>query len=610
MTNSRSSQLALGVALAAGCLAFGAKLMLMHAYGSDVPNWDEWNAIGTELLVPHALGQLRVVDFFRPHNEHVLLFTRLINYSLAEANGQWDALLEMTVNAAIHAGICAALILFARRLVRGARFTAVSLVITILFVLAFDRENTLVGFQSQFYLLVWGALGMFLLCVPSEPLSPRWWAGWLVGAASLGTMSSGFMAAATVLLLLAARCAIDRRLPARFAVAAALLAALCVAGVLTISHVAGHDALRAHTPWNWLFGAASALSWPIPGWPVAFVVLQLPVVVLVVKRVRERRIAGDEAILIALAAWTWMNAAAIAYGRAGTEMTVSPRYTDVYAIALIANALALAVLSCRDFRARVWAPLAALWIALFSLGLWEQNHLAYANVLNDLPRVKAQERLHIRAFLATGDPGALLSAPPNEVPYPRADLLANMLATPAIRDMLPLGIRPAVALSPEPGSNGFEAASPTELPLESGERVWIARKGPARFVSQLIEGDLLPFMHVAVCGSPDLNASELHIESASDIEPDGSFQLQGDRWHVSDVPVPPDSSVRVVVDIPAGDHWFAFAEPVELGRGSWANRWLLRRSGTVAAASGILFGAALAALLALDIYRRESLPDP
>jgi hypothetical protein len=69
--------------------------------------------------------------------------------------------------------------------------------------------------------------------------------------------------------------------------------------------------------------------------------------------------------------------------------------------------------------------------------------------------------------------------------------------------------------------------------------------------------------------------------------------------------VPQDSAVRVVVDIPPGDHWFAFAEPVELGRGSRMDHWLLRRAGAVAAASGALFGAALAALLAMDLRRRE-----
>lgn len=606
MPKSRTRLLVVGFALAAGFFAFSMKLALVHAYGSDVPYWDEWDAIGAELLVPRELGQLHASAFLRPHNEHVLLFTRLISYSLAVFNGQWDAQLEMTVNAAIHAGVCSVLLLFARRLVRGVRFAAVAIATVLLFVLAFDRENTLAGFQSQFYLLEWGALGMFLLCVPSEPLGGRWCAGWLLGVASLGTMSSGFMAAAAVLLLLAARCAAERRLPARSAAAAALLAAICVAGIMTIPHVASHEHLRARSPWAWLVGAASALSWPVSGWPVAFVAVQLPVAVLIAKRLRARQFSGDEAVLFALAAWTWMNAAAIAYGRANLGMAESPRYTDVYAVGLVANALALAILAGRGSRRRLLVPLAALWIVLFSLGLWSQNRRAYAQVLDDLPRVKSQERLHLRAFLATGDIEVLLKAPPNELPYPRPDLLGNLLAVPEMRAMLPMSIRPPVELTPEAGSSGFEAQASPDPPLDSGGRVWIARRGPARFVSQPLGPDVLAFLHIAVCGSADLDASALHLESANEIETDDSFALRGDRWRASDLPSLRESSMRVVVDIPPGDHWFAFSEPVELGRGTWADRWLLRRSGGAVLLSGVLVGSLFLALLALDLIRRES----
>jgi hypothetical protein len=606
MPKSRTRLLVVGFARAAGFLAFSMKLALVHAYGSDVPYWDEWDAIGAEMLVPHELGQLHARDFLRPHNEHVLVFTRLISFSLAVFNGQWDAQLEMTVNAAIHAGVCTVLLLFARRFMRGLRFAGVALVTILLFVLAFDRENTLAGFQSQFYLLEWGALGVLLLCLPSAPLSGRWWAGWLVGVASLGTMSSGFMAAAAVLLVMAARGAVERRLSARSAAAAALLAAICIAGLLSIPHVPSHEHLRARSPWVWLVGVASALSWPLSGWPAAFVAVQLPVAVLIARRLRARQFSGDEAVLFALAAWTWMNAAAIAYGRANLGMAESPRYTDVYAVGLVANAIALAILSGRGCRARVLAPLAALWIALISLGLWGQNHRAYTEVLNDLPRVKSQERLHLRAFLSSGDIEGLLSAPPNELPYPRPDLLGNLLTVPQMRAMLPMSIRPPVELAPEPGSSGFEAVTSLNPPLDSGGRIWIARKGPARFVSQPLGPDVLAFLHIAVCGSADLDASALHLESANEIETDESFPLRGDRWRASDLPSLRESSMRVVVDIPPGDHWFAFSEPVELGRGSWADRWLLRRSADLTLLAGILFGAAFLALLALDLIRHES----
>lgn len=605
MTDTRARQLVVGVALAAGCLAFGAKLALVRAYGSDVPYWDEWEAVGNALLIPHALGHLHASSFFAPQNEHRIVLARLLSYGLAAANGQWDPLLEMTAGAVIHSALCAALVLFARRFVSGARFAGVAVAITLLFVLPYAWENTLQGLQSQLYFLEWGAFGMFLLCVPAVPLSGRWWAGFLVGVASLGAMASGFMAAAVVLLLLAVRAAMERRLTARAAAAVALLAALCVAGLLSVNRVPGHESLRVNSLRGWLAGLATALSWPALKWPLAFVVLQLPAAALIVKGVRARRIGGDEAVLVALALWTWADVAALAFGRANFGMLRSSRYMDLYAMGAVANLLALALLWGRGPGARLRQGLAALWIAIFAFGLWDVDRQAHSVYLDRLPGVKAAERRHVRAFLATGDPAALRSAAPGELPHPDADTLGALLSLPGIRAALPLGIRPPDELAPDAGSAGFELATEAELAPESGGRTWIARKGPARFVSQLLEGDLLPFMHVAVCGSPDLDASALHVESASDIEPDGAFALQGRRWHASDIPVPRNSGVRVVVDIPAGDHWFAFAEPVELGRGTWADRWLLRRSGSVALLAGIAFGAALTALLALDIRRRE-----
>jgi hypothetical protein len=53
------------------------------------------------------------------------------------------------------------------------------------------------------------------------------------------------------------------------------------------------------------------------------------------------------------------------------------------------------------------------------------------------------------------------------------------------------------------------------------------------------------------------------------------------------------------VEIPPGNHWFAFTEPEGLGGGSWANRWLLRRSAIVEALSGVVLAGALIAITIL-----------
>jgi hypothetical protein len=245
-------------------------------------------------------------------------------------------------------------------------------------------------------------------------------------------------------------------LDARDGVAALLLLLLCGIGVSTIGHIPGHEVLRAQSAREWIGASATALSWPEFGWPLAFLVMQAPIVVLASKLLRERRLDGDEAVLVALGLWAWIQVALVAYGRGNLGLVTSPRYTDLYAFGgSFVNLLALAVLWRRGPSGRPWGIFALLWIALFSCGLLARNREAYEVFLFDFRRAKPLEREHVRAFLETGDIAALRSIPPSELPYPRPDVLAEWLATPAIRDVLPLDMRSAAAVSPDQ-----EAADP------------------------------------------------------------------------------------------------------------------------------------------------------
>jgi hypothetical protein len=606
MPQRRLHLLAVGVALAAGGVALGLKLTMVHAYGTDVPLMDEWDALGGALFVPRSLGLLRAADFLAAQNEHRIVLSRLIGYCLAVENRQWDPLLEMTVNAAIHAGLCAALLLFARRFVRGVRFAAVALLTTALFAGSYDWENTLQGIQSQFYLLEWSALGMFLLCAPAQPLSRRWLLGLLVGVLSLGTMSTGFFAAAALLLFMALRAGLERRSCGRGAAGALLLALLCALGCAAVVHVPGHEILRARSAAQWIDVAATALSWPQLDWPLAFIILQLPMVALIVRCVRARRFGPDESVLVCLALWTWMQVAAIAYGRANFGIVRSSRYADLFAVGSFANLLALAILSGSGARARGWGALAAAWTALFACGLWARDREAHALYVDGFPRLRELQRNEVRSFLATGDLKRLSSADPGELPYPRSGILGSLLSSPGIRDLLPLGIRPAIPLVPDSGSTGFEVREETALPPGPQGRIWIARGGPAHFVSQPLPYNILPFIHVAVAGSPGLDPSALRIETAdAGGRPFPGVAFRDGSWQAADIEVAEGPAARFVVDLAPGDHWLAFSEPVELGRGSWINNWILRRSGVIAGAALALFSASGALLLALDLRKAK-----
>lgn len=587
------------VALSAGLLALGSKLALISSCGSDLPYMDEWNAVGTELLVPASRHALGAANFLAPQNEHRVALSRLLSYALLRANGQWDGLLEMAVNAVVHAALLTALVAFARRLLTGASFAAAVVLSVLLFALPFDWENTLQGFQSQFYLLEWTALLALLGLAPSRPLSARWWLGWGAALLGLATMSSGFIAPLAAALVLVLRGLLSRGIGGRHLAALLLLGALCALGLAGVARVPGHEVLHAHTAGEWISAAAHGLSWPELSIPLAFLVLQLPLAALVWRRVREGRLEGDEAVLVGLGLWALLQVAALAYGRANQGMMESPRYSDLYAVGCFANLLSLGILVRPGPSRRAWGLLSVLWLCAFLCGLSTAVSHATGDYLPDFGRLKPLERAHVKAFLATGDRAALSAAPPRELRFPRADALADLLSEPAVRSVLPAGVRPALRTEPESDSAGFTV---TADPL-TGERTWSASRGPARFVGPAFPVAVLPYVRIAVSGSPDLDDAAVRLEPADTGGDERPAPLPAQGWRVRELPVPSGGSAHLVVELPPGAHALSFTEPVEVGRLSWLAHWTLRRSGALAATGAILLAVALALLLIGEIRR-------
>ena len=576
--------------LAVAGLAWGAKLMLIRAYGSDVPYMDQWDAQADQIYIPWTEHRLAASAFWAPHNEHRLPLTRLTNFGLTVVNRQWDPLLEMSVNAALHAAFAAALLGLARRQTRGVAFAGVALVVAALFALPFAWENTLAGFQSQFYFLAWTALGFLWLALPAAPLSARWWAGVAVGLVGLGSMSSGFLcavAALGVVVLRAVWC--DRHWTWRDCVAAIIYLAICVVGPLLVTYVPGHAVLKVTSVGQWLHVFCHVLAWPANGWLGAAVVLQLPLVAFLLGRLRARRLDSPDAVLLGLALWSWGQVAAVAYSRGNLGMGNSPRYYDLYAIGIALNAIALAR-GWRSRAAKLWPVVAVVWVAALAYGLREQTAQAYRDYLDSFPSVKATERRRLADFIRTGDLAALRRAP-EELPYISADALAGFLSHP--------GLRPPLAIQAVPvETRGFARTPPYDLPGKPEDATaWHAARGPAKFVSEPLPADCLPVLHLTFAGSPELPPGVLYLESADGHRSSLHVQrLLGNRWQTAHLTLPAGSAVRLVVELPAGDHWLAFADPVEMGRGSWYVYNLLKRAGGIFWGCAGLLALALAAL--------------
>ena len=177
----------------------GAKLGLICKFGQSFPYLDQWPGEAMELFEPYFSGKSVLLSLIKPHNEHFIFFTRVFDLALLLLNGQWDGLLETAFNAVLHCAGIAGFGWALASLLGKKSWPLLWLVLFLDLALPFAWENTLWGFQSQFYfLIIFSWLTLWLLGL-NDAFSARWWLGAFCGLAALFTVASGFLAAAAVM---------------------------------------------------------------------------------------------------------------------------------------------------------------------------------------------------------------------------------------------------------------------------------------------------------------------------------------------------------------------------------------------------------------------------
>lgn len=428
------------------------KFQLIAFYGNATPYWDQWDAEAGLLYRPWLEGDYDWKLLFSPHNEHRILTTRLLALALLELGGQtWNPLLQMKVNAVLHVGAICVLLYFLSKVIRGGYRTALFLFAGALFSIPFGWENTLAGFQSQFYLLLLFSF-VFLWAMSVLPcFSVRWWMGLIAGVLSVFTMASGAltMLAGGLILLIRRYWFGERR-------AVALSAIVLILGVSLLSvHYTptnpGHVALKAESLFAFMKALVRIVAWPASEHGEGVLFIQVPLFLLIVQILWRRTILGPRpaglVFILAMALWLYGQFASIAYGRAIGAL--SSRYLDLFAIGLILNFAALLFLRAsvpRDSRRQRRHANSAilLWLAVVAFGFIKTA----PNLAEDL-RFKAgtgaEQEKNLRAYLCSGDIIHLVKKPLQYIPYPDSNRLKTLLDNPAIRRILPSNINETLA---------------------------------------------------------------------------------------------------------------------------------------------------------------------
>ena len=414
----------------------GLKLAIIAIYGNATPYWDQWDAEADFLYRPWLEGSLQWKDLFAAHNEHRILTTRLLALVLLELNGKvWDPLLQMKVNAAIHVSSLSVLLCYLSKAFSPSNKMALFVFSAVMFSIPFGWENTLAGFQAQFYFLLLFSFIFLWSMSAYKTYSLNWWLGVMVGALCLVTLASGALTvlAGSLILVFRRLIAKDKEGVANSAIF--LLLIIAVVAISFTPSIAGHATLKAQSVPQFLKALVTVLSWPTN--KLGAVIIQVPVLLLVLRIFFKKEYQTPAYFfIIAMTFWLFGQFISIAYGRA--VGVTSSRYLDLFAIGLVLNFTALIILlNDANTKHKLSYGLGiAVWLTSVTFGFCMSLGKLSADLQGRARQGLEQER-NVRAYLCSGDIIHLQNKPFLFVPYPNPERLKSLLDNPAIRSVLP-----------------------------------------------------------------------------------------------------------------------------------------------------------------------------
>jgi hypothetical protein len=565
------------------------RIVYLSLYAGDLPFWDQWDAEADSLLRPWVEGQLHFSALFAPHNEHRIFFSRVLSLALFVLNsGQWDNLVEVYANAILYAAmlsmLCARLCDISQNAWQRAGFLIIVLVTSLQ---PFAWENTLVGFQSQFYFMAAMAISMIGVAACRPISRSAIWILLLLGAASLVTMASGVLACVPVIAVVFMRSWRDRSGLKHVFTTFTIMVFLTVIGLALVPNISGHAAMKAIGVKEHLSATLTALMWPFQSfgehnWPIKnclaiALIMWMPSLVWLNQFVRLRKASNAELFAAGIAFWVILQALAIAHSRGHGMNALASRYMDISAIGLLVNTwFALRMLPLppvASFASVRFYTAAFVFFLMASYGLAIRFRVDWSGMVNRHQLVVIQTT-NVREYVRTQDSESL-DQPLLHIPYPNPAQLRVFLDNPTIHSMLPISIRSPLALNFDMRQGGFHTGgTPDQLSDPEGLITYGSyQEDPhTAAISQLdslIFHTTFPYIRMSVTtGSSDVHDLRLQLtEGKSSIDLDQQVSLDGSvypDWSDRYIPLSA-TDIQLKAFATSNANWLAFSAPVELG---------------------------------------------
>ena len=433
-------------------IVVGAQLWVVQLYGSPLPMWDQWFEADW-FFRPWVEGHLTWKHFFAPFNEHRILFTRLLDLGVIWLNGRWEPLLQMTVNAFLHAAFVCGLAFCLWDFLGRKNGWLVCFLLAPFFALPYAAENALWPMNSQQYFMSLCWLATLAGLGFGKPGRWRWWFGLAAAFMSLFTMASGLFAPVTVGGLMILRAVKHRRMERDNIITLVCCLAVIALGLALRVAMEEDRPLRAHTLMEFTSALMRNLTWPFFRAPEMVCLIPLPLAFLVALYFRpnfpEPRAAE---FLLALGLWSGLQSAGLAYGRANYgDIIPASRYMDVLNIFVIASLFATRLLSQSRSRGRFPEWTGILWPLVFAgiifFGLCRISQIVVDNLLIPTRAMTLAEEERVETFWATGDGRDFLERP---TVRPNPELALRLLRDTQLQTILPAACLPPVS-RPMPG---------------------------------------------------------------------------------------------------------------------------------------------------------------
>jgi hypothetical protein len=425
---------------------WGAQLWVVWLYGSPIPIWDQWYEADS-IFKPWAEGHLRGSDLVAVDSNNRAVMTNLLDLFVIRLNGRWDPLLQMTVNALIHAAFACGLAFCLWNFFGRKRGWLVCFLLMPFFALPYGGENAIWGYNSMWYFVSIFALITVTGLGFARMGTWRWWLGFAAAILGLLTMASGLVAPAVAGGLILLRAIKNRRMERHEMITFGTGVILTVLGIWIVGMSAYNRPLQAHSWREFTAALTHNLNWPFVNIPGMVFIIALPLVLLLVLYLRPGFQATRVAeLILALALWSALQSAMIAYGRANyVPFVAGSRYMDVFNIFVIASLFATVLLGqFWEYKHLqrwdgLWLPLIFAGIIFFGLCRVSRFVVDDVLVVTREWNLIAEER--VEAFIKTGDEQELFQEPTVR-PDPKITL--SIITNPKLQAILP-----PVCLSPK-----------------------------------------------------------------------------------------------------------------------------------------------------------------